>query len=301
MHLTVIDAASNLGLRPGPGGIVSSVHEAPAAIRATGLIDDLTRTGIEVADAGAVRAIPYDVEAWGSGTGPYHLDGVQAFTQELADRLGAMSTGSITEKVLVLGGDCSVVLGPLLALRRRGEPGLIYIDAHSDFSHPGNSPKVDALAGEDLAIATGRGGHALTDLEGLGPLVRDEQVALLGLRDHEDDPAELPFLVTDDIDAALAHITADDIWVHVDADVLDPGHLPAVDSPEAGGWHPEQLVAALRAALADPRVRGLDLCIYDPALDAEGLPGARLLAEILVASLGYSDEAPEIGGASGGG
>jgi hypothetical protein len=38
-------------------------------------------------------------------------------------------------------------------------------------------------------------------------------------------------------------------WLHLDVDVLDPGHLPAVDSPEPGGLSPEELTALL-AALA---------------------------------------------------
>ena len=38
-----------------------------------------------------------------------------------------------------------------------GRIGLVFIDGHSDFRHPGNAPYVGAAAGEDLALVTGRG------------------------------------------------------------------------------------------------------------------------------------------------
>ena len=81
----------------------------------------------------------------------------------------------------MLGGDCSILLGPMLALRRRGRYGLAYLDGHLDFRHPGNAPELDAVAGEDLALVTGRGG-ALAELEGLRPLVRDADVVAIGPR-----------------------------------------------------------------------------------------------------------------------
>jgi arginase len=34
---------------------------------------------------------------------------------------------------LVLGGDCSILLGTTLAFSRRGRHGLLFIDGHTDF------------------------------------------------------------------------------------------------------------------------------------------------------------------------
>jgi arginase len=42
---------------------------------------------------------------------------------------------------IVLGGDCSILLGATLALRRRGRYGAAFLDGHSDFRHPRNSPR----------------------------------------------------------------------------------------------------------------------------------------------------------------
>jgi arginase len=85
---------------------------------------------------------------------------------------------------VVLGGDCSIMLGCLLALRRRGRHGLLFLDGHADFYQPEAEPDGEA-ASMELALATGRGPVVVTDLEGRRPLVRDEDVVVLGRRDAE--------------------------------------------------------------------------------------------------------------------
>jgi len=75
----------------------------------------------------------------------------------------------------VLGGDCSILLGPMLALRERGRYGLCFIDGHADFCYA-RDPKRRGrytAAGLDLALATGKGPDALTNLQGRKPVVRE--------------------------------------------------------------------------------------------------------------------------------
>jgi arginase len=85
----------------------------------------------------------------------------------------------------VLGGDCSIVLGGLLALRRRDRFGLLFVDGHTDFYQPEANINGEA-ASSDLALATGRGPEILTMFDGYRPLVRDEDVVVLGFRDGEE-------------------------------------------------------------------------------------------------------------------
>jgi arginase len=92
---------------------------------------------------------------------------------------------------LVLGGDCSTLLGNMLALRKRGRFGLAFLDGHLDFRHPGNSEAVGAAAGEDLALVTGRGAPELSDPDGLGPLVRDGDVVALGERESDPETSDV--------------------------------------------------------------------------------------------------------------
>jgi arginase len=79
----------------------------------------------------------------------------------------------------------------------------------------------------------------------------------------------------------------DGFWVHLDADVLDPSVMPAVDSPDPDGLLPDELVALLRPLLASPHCAGLDVTVYDPDLDPEATAGA-LLTDVVVSAFAES-------------
>jgi len=66
-------------------------------------------------------------------------------------------------------------------------------------------------------------------------------------------------------------------WIHLDADVLNPTDMPAVDSPESGGPTAREIVALLAPLVHHPRALGLELTIYDPALDPDRSCAARLV------------------------
>ena len=150
----------------------------------------------------------------------------------------------------MLGGDCSILLGAMLALRRRGRYGLAHVDGHLDFRHPGWSGGIGAVAGEDLAGVTGRLEPSLSDIDGLGPYVADADAVHFG--DREGDPgeraaiAETAITVLDLAALRSGAIVAPRVpyWVHVDADVLDSALVPAVDSPAPDGLTFEELAVA---------------------------------------------------------
>ena len=86
----------------------------------------------------------------------------------------------------------------------------------------------------------------------------------------------------------------DGFWVHLDADVLDPSVMPAVDSPDPGGLLPDELVAAAAARSSrSPRCVGLNVTIYDPDLDPDGTAGA-LLTDLVVGA--FAEAGPEAKG-----
>jgi arginase len=294
MSIVVVDAPSNLGLRPPFPGTVPGCYKLAGALRDQGLLE---RLGAR--EGGVVTPPRYDRGGWAEGDGVFHAAAIARYSTALAERVDRLATpGSF---VLVLGGDCSILLGALLGLRRRGRAGLVYIDGHSDFRHPGNSPFVGAAAGEGLALVTGRGQADLTDIDGLRPYVRGADTAALGMHEPGDPlltearEAVAVLATVEEMRATGCAAAAeralrvmapgiDGIWVHLDADVLDPSVMPAVDSPDPGGLQPAELVETLVPLLRDPRVAGLDLAIYDPDLDEPG-DGARLLADLLVEAL----------------
>jgi arginase len=133
----------------------------------------------------------------------------------------------------------------------------------------------------DLAIASGRGPAVVANVEGLRPLVRDEDVVLLGARDRADLGASRA------AGAAVRALARDELagfWVHLDADVLDDALMPAVDYRLAGGLSFEELSAVLRSLTGSGRAVGLTVTIFNPRLDPEGAI-ARQLVDALAAGL----------------
>lgn len=287
----VICAPSNLGLRPPTPTAVPGTCRAPEALREAGLWRRLHVTPEE--DLGVVLPGRYLDDPTPGRLRNHEL--IVDHTRRLADRLDEVPHD---EKVLVLGGDCSILLAAGVHLRRRGRFGLVHIDGHTDYRNPGNSEQCASLAGEDLAAATGKHWLSVADLDGLGPYFNPGDTVHLGCRDDDAELSEarediadlLPASVWlhDPDDAARRALAVvgtpelDGYWIHVDVDVLDPTHMPAVDSPDAGGVSADDLRRFLQAVL--PGARGLQFTVYDPDLDPDGTC-AQLLVDTIAATI----------------
>ena len=289
--IALVGAPSSIGIRPyDDSGIPRGLDQAPAVLRAQGLAD---RSDVE--DFGDVVPPAYE----GFEREPGHVrneQGLVTYAHALADRVAA--AGSDGRFVLLLGGDCSIVLGALLGISRHaGHVGLAYVDAHSDFNTPTESITGSA-AGMCLAMAVGRGEGPLSRLDVAGPLVQGSDVALIGTRDDDDPygqqalgPAgildihgravmEAPTAVAE---RALERLARDDLggfWIHFDADFMDPSVMPAVDSPTPGGPDIDTIAALLTPLVSHPRALGMQVTIYDPVLDPDRR-GAAALASLL--------------------
>jgi arginase len=290
MNPLVIDVPSPLGLRP------SGLEEAPDALRRAGLHDRLGSPGVVRID------VPPYSGVRDPATGILNPQGIAMVARDVAGAVdAALDSGHFP---VLLGGDCSIVLGPILALRRRGRYGLAFLDGHADFQHPDDEPNGE-VASLDLAVATGRGPEVLTDLAGLRPLVRDEDVALLGYRVHDDNDHFLDEHVRHTgmtvidfsevraggtrraLERTLATVGRPDLegfWVHLDVDVLDDAVMPAVDYRHPGGLTWEEAAEILGGLLASEKACGLEVTIFNPRLDPDGSI-ARHLADLVVTSV----------------
>lgn len=288
-RFAIVEAPSVLGLKQ------TGVDGLPGA---------LLRLGID-RDLGARRAARLETPRFDTQRDPATdiLNGpsIAAWSPRLADAVGDVLDAG--EFPVVLGGDCSILLGSMLALKRRGRYGLLFIDGHTDFYQVEVNPNGE-VASMDLAFATGRGPALLTDLEGRGPLVRDEDTVAFGFRDAAQQaqyhcqplPAALLALGLPDIRrmgigvaarAAIDHLLAqpiDGFFIHLDADCLADDVMPAVDYRLEDGLTPGELAIALQHAMASGRACGIEVTIYNPALDDDGSAG-RALAEALVKGL----------------
>lgn len=290
MSYAIVEAPSTLGLRS------TGVERLPEVLLAAGLCERLGAHRF-----GRVAAPSRDPDR-DAVAGLLNPGRIASYSVLLADKVEiAIDAG---ERPLVLGGDCSILLGPMLALRRRGRYGLLFVDGHTDFYSTGTNPNGEA-ASMDLALATGHGPRMVTDLEGRAPLVRLEDVVAFGFRDPWADPGyvqpPLPRGLTAlDLRQARAHglaqaaaealehlVRADGpegFWVHLDADVLDDAVMPAVDYRMPGGMSLEELSELLAIVTNSERFVGIEITIFNPNLDPSGDIG-RAFADALVRGL----------------
>ena len=294
-------APSNLGLRPEEDGAEPGTWRAPEVLMAAGL-----KRHVAAEEVVQLPRPPYDSRAQ-AGTRIRNGHTLRRFSLDLADAVHqVMERGAFP---LVVGGDCSVLLGSLYGARLGGARGLIHVDGHSDFFHPGNDDtrsRLGSAAGMDLALATGRGEPLLTrwpDIE--GPLVRDEDAIQLGERDALSEDFRISYgdiertaitrhIIQEVLKAGVEHTAEsvverlkvrglDRVWLHVDLDVLDQSVMPAVDSPGSPGLTFGQLRSLLARLYRSGRVAGATITIYDPARD----PDNRYAAPIVM-TLGES-------------
>lgn len=288
----ILEAPSILGLKP------TGVDRLPAVLLQHGLAEQLhARLAGRIVPTAA-----YDTQP-DPQTLTLNARGIADYSTALADAVADVIGRG--EFPILLGGDCSILLGSTLALRRRGRYGLLFIDGHADFYQPEANPNGEA-ASMDLAFATGHGPELLTNLEGLRPLVRDEDVVAFGFRDAQEQqeygsqplpPAVLALDLSEvrrlgakpAAQRAVDHLTAADkpthgFFIHLDADVVSDALMPAVDYRMADGLSWEELGTVLKTALASQRAVGIEITIYNPALDADGSSG-RGLARTLIKAL----------------
>jgi arginase len=165
--IAVIEAPSILGLRP------TGVETLPEALLQAGLIGRLHARHAGRVVPGSAYSLSRDAT-----TQTLNAPGITSFSRELADAVGDVIDSG--EFPVVLGGDCSILLGDLLALKRRGRYGLLFVDGHADFYSPEANPNGE-VASMDLALATGRGRDVLANIEQRRPLVNDEDAVAFGV------------------------------------------------------------------------------------------------------------------------
>jgi arginase len=288
---SIIDAPSDLGLRR------TGVDGLPDALRAAGLLEGLPDPRyagrVAVPPYSPLRATPRDV---------LNLDGIRTFSLRLAERVAF--TLDLGRFPLVLGGDCSILLGASLALRRRGRFGLFFIDGHADFYSAESEPNGE-MASMELAVVTGRPPADLANLDGQRPLMREEDVVVFGFRDAESAAAygspdvrqtAMHAFDLDEVRRLGAAVAArrgldaleasgvEGVWIHLDADVLNDDVMPAVEYRMPDGMWPAELTEALAVVLASPLAVGMEVTIYNPTFDSAERSAARSLAQAITAA-----------------
>ncbi len=287
--IAILGAATSIGIRPYDDGTPRGLDQAPGVLRSLGLV---SRLGAE--DFGDLPAPPYRDLVRPPSLIRNEAD-VGRYNAQLADRI--VEAGAGGRFVVLLGGDCSIVLAALAAARKLagGSVGLGYVDAHADFAAPDESVTGSA-ASMCLSMAVGRGETPLAGTAGDRPLVEPGDVVLIGRRDEHEPyghealrQLQVPDVPYPEVRARGANAVATEalavlsrrelggFWIHVDADVLDATVMPAVDSPTPEGPSVEELVELVAPLARHPKALGLELTIYDPVLDPDRSCAGRLV------------------------
>lgn len=268
---------SVVGAPSSAGAYAPGQEKAPATWRRHGLLEALAAAGRPVRDRGDVvgfrwRADPDRQDAM-------NADAVARVARGVADAVGeALDDG---DDVLVLGGDCTVELETMTgALRRGGRVALVYIDLDADLTVPATAEgAVDWMGVAHLLDVEG----CLDELAALGPrrpMLTGADVLLLAQDNITEPEAAIvsaegirvePLLaVHRDPEATARRVVEwasghDELWVHVDIDVLSWAHFPiAENSRRADGLRLDELAAVLRVLVAAPGWRGLTICEVNP-------------------------------------
>ncbi|UPG89733.1 arginase family protein [Luteibacter aegosomaticola] len=189
----------------------------------------------------------------------------------LVERVYEAVTGCLDDghRPLLIGGDHSLTFAPIDALQQRHPMGVVWFDAHTDFSpwqgtrghsHKQVLRRVEALPGVQRIVQVGYRGFTADDETCLGskahviPAVEAATMhlpALLRLMD-----AQLPW------------------YVSVDIDVVEPFEAPGTSAPVPGGLTPARLIELVTAIARHRRVCGADVVEVNPRLDVGGMTSA---------------------------
>jgi len=279
-NICILEFPSNLGLKALTEGREPGVRKLPGFLKEHGfhalLNPDSTTT---------LEPPAYSMEL-DEISGVRNADNIVQYAKQQSELLEHVLAAN--EFPIVLGGDCSILIGNALALKKRGTFGLFSLDGHTDFVLPSLSETAGA-AGMDLAIVTGYGHHKLTDIGGQKPYVEEAHTWCVGNRYFKEEEylqaildsgiqyTDLTALRKEGIEKCVAgflHMVKannlDGFWIHIDVDVLNDDIMPAVDSRQADGLSYAEFNKLIRLLLSDPKATGLQITILDPDLDPSG-------------------------------
>jgi arginase len=285
-----------IGVPSNSSGRRDGVARAPAALRDAGIVDVLG----DVRDYGDV-ILPDPTPERDPKTHLIDPRGLVAVVTRVRD---AVETVLRDERFpLVLGGDCPIVLGCLVAARAGANLGLLFVDGHEDAYLPHQSATGEG-ADTEIAFALGIAEASWSpELAAAMPALAPADLQILGARDAAALRAEgVPSLggrvaLVDDRELAAdasgctrraTTSLSPRWWFHLDLDVLSIDALPAVDYHQPGGLGWDELRLMATTAFEGGPV-GWDITIYNPDLD-HGRTHAREIVRFVGSVLGTTDE-----------
>jgi arginase len=188
---------------------------------------------------------------------------------EIAD---AVAEGRAAGKpVLVVGSNCGIVPGVVGGLQQAHGPaariGLVWFDAHGDFNTP-RTTMSGMLGGMPVAVSAGLAHPRWREMSKQDTPLPTDRIVMVDVRNL--DPAEEQLVrATDvviaapaegfpgeDLQTAIADLAArcDQIYLHIDSDILDERYVPNHGTKEPNGPDMQQVQAAIDTVMSTGKV-----------------------------------------------
>jgi arginase len=190
----------------------------------------------------------------------------------------------------------------------------LWIDAHGDFNTPETTIS-GFIGGMCLALACGRGPKLTSSIEKTRPLLREENLVLVGSRSL--DPLESEIMQASSLRSysasevheagapeiareAARYLAERSDWIvcHIDVDAIDPTVISAVNFQEHGGLTLEETRIVVRELFRTQKVKAIILAGYNPLLDQNNYSGnelVKLTSQILIADNSIDPAAQSLG------
>ncbi len=296
-------AVSLIGAPTDIGANLRGASMGPEALRVAGLAQSLVRLGADVHDRGNL------VGPLNPGQPPVdgyrHLPQVTAWVESVFVAVAAqLAHGRLP---ILLGGDHCLAIGSIAAVARHCRQAnrklrVLWLDAHADFNTATLTPSGN-LHGMPLACLLGIGPPALTGLGAPGPVLRADEVRLVGLRSVDEGEKrhlrEAGLQVFDmrridemgmraTLEQALADVDADThLHLTLDMDFLDPDIAQGVSTPVRGGPGYREAQLCMEMIADTGCLRSLDIMELNPAHDRHNTT-AELAVDLVESLFGKS-------------
>jgi arginase len=263
----------------------------PSAMHVAGLVPKLQGLGHTVSDVHSIDASAFESAEVGDPSARF-LPAIRETCWRVAKRVeAAVNDGRFP---LVLGGDHAQAIGTVAgiaqALKARGERlGVIWVDAHTDMNTPQSSPSGN-IHGMPLAVLFGEGPPELIELIGGGPVLRPEDVCIIGARAVDAGEVALvrdmgvgvyPMSELDDrgsnvcVREAIERVSANTGGIHLsfDLDGVDPDYAPGVGTPVPGGLTLRESHHICELVSRSGKLIGMEMVELNPTLDVRNKTG----------------------------
>lgn len=278
-EICIVEFTSNLGLKEPKPGKEPGVNRLPDWLWKNNLHKALHVDNVIRLDAPKYSSVK-DPE-----TNILNADSLVTYAREQAYLINNLI--SANKFPFVLGGDCSILLGPAIALKQKGNYGLFYLDGHTDFMDISLS-ETGGVGGMAASIVTGNGHPKLTNILNLSPYIKEENLWCVGNREYDEEyeneirKSDATYLsleeirkkgIKNSVQTFLSQVEnnkLDGFWLHIDVDVLNDDVMPCVDSRTPDGLTYEEFNELTSYLFQSEKLSGLEITILDPDLDETG-------------------------------